>query len=167
MMQGRGRKGRAGLLACALAAMAIAPGALAAPRVHTEGSVSYVSGGVGEAELDALSTLLPEGHNLEVVFAEAGTGAYVADVHVTLTDARGRTVLDTSTDGPALVAKVPPGIYTMTAEYKGVRQTRSVDLRRPVDLTLHWTPEAGSAPAPAATRVPHGGTPSESGPLPR
>ena len=146
------------LIACALAtgSAALAQGAGLEPRVQN--NVQYVTGGVGTEQQEALNALHQQGYNLRLVFAERGTGAYLANVHVVLADAGGRTVLDTVADGPALYAKLPSGRYQVLAEHKGIRQTRNVTAGGG-EVTLYWAPEGGSAPEPAAVRAPHGDAP--------
>lgn len=122
-------------------------------------SVPYATGGVGTDEQEHLKTLEQEGYNLRLLFAEQGTGAYLADVGVMVRDASGRTVLDTLADGPALVAKLPPGHYEVTAERNGIRQTRTVTVGRGGQVAFYWPAEPGSAPQPADVRAPHGDAP--------
>src|SRR5436305_956162 len=93
---------------------------------HTQNEVTYVSGGVGEEQQEQMQQLAQQGYTLKLVFAEKGTGAYVADVRVIVADANGRTLLDTVADGPAFYARVPEGDYRVTVEYRGTRQTRRV-----------------------------------------
>jgi hypothetical protein len=105
---------RRGLMAAALlmaipaamaAGMAAAPApAGAAPR--------FITGGVSEEEREAILHDAAS-YNLWLVLAEQGTGYYLADVRVTVSDAGGRTVVDTLTDGPWLFAQLPPGHYTV------------------------------------------------------
>lgn len=145
----------------ALGSAALAQGAVLEPR--EQNGVTYVTGGVGTEEQDALKALTQEGYNLELLFAERGTGAYLANVHVLVTDAGGRTVLDTRVDGPALLAKLPNGRYDVVADYHGVRQERTVNVGRGTRLAMEWAPEVGSAPVPADQRAPHGDAPPLAG----
>lgn len=123
---------------------------------RTQNGISYLSGGVGSDQQDAMAGLAQQGYNLKLVFAEQGTGAYLADVRVTVADARGRPLLDAVADGPAFFAKLPQGQYTITADYRGARQTRTVHVGRNAAVALYWPPEGGSAPEPASSRAPHG-----------
>jgi hypothetical protein len=118
--------------------------------------VSYVSAGVGEEDQARMQSLAREGYTLKLLFAEQGTGAYVADVRVTVTDASGRNVLDTVASGPAFFAKLPEGDYKVTLEYGGKRESRTVHASaRAPQMVVHWPQEPGSAPWPADTRAPH------------
>jgi hypothetical protein len=53
---------------------------------------------------------------------------FTADVHVTINDAQGKRLLDTRSDGPFLLAKLPVGHYTITAEQQGQRLRKAVHL---------------------------------------
>lgn len=127
-----------------------------APRSAAPGDVSYVSVGVGEEDQARMQSLSQEGYTLKLVFAEQGTGAYVADVRVIVTDASGRNVLDAVASGPAFFAKLPEGDYKVTLEYRGARESRTVHASaRAAQTVVHWPREPGSAPLPADMRAPH------------
>jgi hypothetical protein len=92
--------------------------------IQTPGGVSYVSGGVGTDSIDRL-TALSGNFNLKLVFAMK-SGDYVSNVKVAITDARGTTLLDTVSDGPWLLTKLPTGSYQIDASYAGATEKRSV-----------------------------------------
>lgn len=130
------------------------PGTPAQPR--NGDAVSHVSGGVGEEQQERLQALAQQGYTLKLLFAERGTGAYVADVRVVVADAAGRTLLDAVADGPAFFAKLPEGDYKVNLEYRGMRQARTVRASaRSGQTVVYWPQEGGSAPLPASTRAPH------------
>src|SRR5215212_7147392 len=74
----------------------------------TENNISYISGGVGKDEQELADSIGRYGYNLQLVFAEQQTGAYLADVRVRIQDLKGGVVLDTVSDGPMFLAKLPP-----------------------------------------------------------
>lgn len=96
------------------------------PEVMTMDGVSYTSGGVGEMERSAMMQHARE-YNLRLTFA-ARSGEYLADVNVSIRDAKGRTVLDAVSDGPWFYAKLAPGKYKVVAEANGQPVTRSVSV---------------------------------------
>ena len=63
--------------------------------------------------------------NLKLVFA-LGNGEYLADVDVSVVDAANRVVLDTSSEGPWLLARLPAGNYQVNANYHGSVERRAV-----------------------------------------
>jgi hypothetical protein len=65
---------------------------------------------------------------LRLAFSRAGTprAEYVANVAVTITDAKGRNIFELAAAGPYLLLKVPPGRYAVTATYENQTVTRPV-----------------------------------------
>jgi len=72
---------------------------------------------------------------------------YLAGTHVAIRDASGNTVLDTDSDGPFLLARLPDGRYTIEASNKGERKSVQVDVNgaRPVHRVFEWAQRAGSS----------------------
>jgi hypothetical protein len=119
--------------ALALAASTFFAMSLLVPSVATARSeeiatapsgVMFVSGGISEEAVDRLRAMERD-FNLKMVFA-LNTGAYVADVKVQVVDPSNRVVLDTSTEGPWLLAKLPPGSYQVNATYGRATERRTV-----------------------------------------
>ena len=81
--------------------------------VQHSGNVSYVSGGVGTESIDRLNSQLSD-FNLKLVFA-LNNGEYVSGVRVVIADMKGKTVLDTTSDGPWFLARLPMGSYQIVA----------------------------------------------------
>jgi len=75
--------------------------------------IPYISGGVGADEREAFAAKERE-YNLKIVAADK-SGDYLADVQVVIESARKERVLDTTMDGPILLAKLAPGTYTIRA----------------------------------------------------
>jgi hypothetical protein len=104
------------------------------PRVQSNGAVDYVSGGIGKDEADALKQQSAD-YALTLEFAsarsaegDASPGAYLADVKVDIRDAQGRQMLNTTAEGPLLLVRLPPGDYTVVADWNGARKEHRVDL---------------------------------------
>ena len=83
----------------------------------TQGTVPAVSGGVS---LNARDTLRgsESNANVKMVFA-LNTGNYVSDVQVKVNDSAGRTIIEDTSNGPWLLARLPAGSYTANATYNG------------------------------------------------
>ena len=105
---------------------------------HDQGGVLYVSGGIGEAELDWIKQSGRE-FGLRLLLAEQ-SGAYVTGVHVLISDGQGKTVLDIADAGPYLLAKLPMGAYRIDTTYQGRRQSRQIHLRdgQPLNASVLW-----------------------------
>ena len=92
--------------------------------VQNAGGVSYVSGGVGTTSIDRLAALARD-FNLKLVFA-LKSGDYVSDVKVTIATAAGKTLVDTTSEGPWFMAKLPAGNYQVVATFAGSAEKRSI-----------------------------------------
>ena len=108
----------------------------------------WVSGGVSADERDEMVMVLPD-YNLKVLTAAEKSGAFLAAAQVVVRDAAGRTVFETSLDGPWLLARLPPGRYELVATVGGKSQTRTFTVptsgRR--EIFLYWAaPEVETLP---------------------
>lgn len=139
-----------GVTALALV-VAVAGSVVAQPAAgpRAQGDVSYVSGGVGEEQQDWIAQHANEGYTLKLLFAEKGTGAYVADVRVRVADRSGHVLLDAVASGPAFLARLPEGDYRVNLEYRGERQSRTVHASSRAGTTVvHWAADdAGNGDA--------------------
>lgn len=110
------------------------------PRAQeTDAGIMYMTGGVG-TESRAIMDIAADNYNLKVVVAST-TGAYLADAMVTIEDAAGRKVLETMTDGPWLLVKLPVGDYRVMAAIDDRRETRKVSVSsRLKTVFFHWKP---------------------------
>jgi hypothetical protein len=137
----------AGAIAPALAAapaadfgdpqLKLAPGqtvALASPELYV-----VASGGIGDEERAAIESQAGR-YSMRMIFSETN-GQYVVADRVSLSK-RGTEVLRVTDAGPLLYAQVPPGQYALTVSYKGLTQTRNVNVgSKPSDVHLTWPVE--------------------------
>ncbi|HUK06721.1 MAG TPA: carboxypeptidase-like regulatory domain-containing protein [Stellaceae bacterium] len=87
----------------------------AMPAVHTQSSVAYISGGIGGDEQEAMRAAA-RNYNLHLLFAEQGSGEYLSDIKVTITNPQGAVVLSTVSSGPYFMARLPAGHYRISAD---------------------------------------------------
>lgn len=107
-------------------AMSVSINTMAVPEVHQNEAVSFVSGGVGEEERQEIMNLA-RAYPLEFLFAARGSpNEYLADVKVQIRDMDGRIIMETISQGPFLLVKVPPGRYFVRADYEGTIKQQSV-----------------------------------------
>lgn len=112
------------------------------PLVHHQGSVAFVTGGVGRDSRQAMMGIAG-GYNLKMIFALKGTGALLADVAVVVRDAAGATVLDTVSDGPCLFASVPRGRYRVRVVASGHALERHARVGATgAHMYFYWQPGA-------------------------
>jgi hypothetical protein len=88
--------------------------------------VPYISGGAGADAREELLAKEKE-YNFKIIAAEK-SGDYLADVKVVIESARKEQVLDTTMEGPILLAKLAPGTHTIRATSDGQTLTRTVTI---------------------------------------
>ena len=106
--------------------------------VRAPSGVTYVTGGAGSEAVDLLKSMEKD-FNLKLVFAEA-SGAYLSDVKVTIADASGSVVLDATSQGPLLMARLPPGSYRIDATFGGHPESRKVTVaaKKLITVDFRW-----------------------------
>lgn len=129
-------------LASALALGAsLAHAASELPPTRYSGPVAYMSGGVGEAEASAIKAASKNWPlTLEFAIKTSRGAEYAANVNVKLTDAKGRTTLDTQSEGPFLLAQLAPGAYRIEATLDGKTLHEQVVVKpgQPAKAVLVW-----------------------------
>jgi hypothetical protein len=112
-----------GLLTFAAVSGPWAQESVEAPKAVSAQGAPHLSGGVGKDEREQLEAAAKD-YNLKLIFARS-SGAFVADVQVTITDAAGSTVVDATSNGPLFFAKLPAGDYRIEATYTGIVKNSS------------------------------------------
>jgi hypothetical protein len=109
---------------------ALAQASAPLPPVHTGGPVEYLSGGIGADESAAIRAASAQ-WPLTLEFAINGKqrADFAADVKVRVRDARGREVLQATSEGPFLLARLAPGSYAVEATLAGQTLHRKVDVK--------------------------------------
>ncbi|MDD4904663.1 MAG: carboxypeptidase-like regulatory domain-containing protein [Methylobacter tundripaludum] len=113
-------------------------------KPQSQGEVTFVSGGVGVDEQNAMQTMRAD-FNLHLLFSVKGTGEYVSDVTVRIADSSGNVLLESVSDGPMLFAKLKPGRYIVTVDRDGqaIRKTVKVGGPQRTSLSFTWPQEQG------------------------
>ncbi len=86
-------------------------------KMISEGSYEgtpWLSGGVGEGEREYLLQEYGDDFNLKLEFAVA-QGSYLADVEVLIAKPTGEVVMNTPSQGPWFMTKLPSGTYRVRA----------------------------------------------------
>ncbi|AIO99319.1 hypothetical protein DP50_5199 [Burkholderia pseudomallei 576] len=122
----------------AVAALGSTAAANETPEPATQNGIAYVTGGVGQDEVDALRAAASK-YNLRMMFASR-SGEYLSDVDVTIRAAAAQPVLTVRTRGPFLYARLPAGQYRIDARYGSAEQRRSVRVpaRGGVHVEFRW-----------------------------
>lgn len=113
------------------------------PPVQTSGEVEYLSGGVGKDEATAIKRASQQWPlALEFAVKNKQHAYYTADVKVVVRDSKGNTVLETTADGPFLLAKLPAGRYAVEATLadKTLKKQVLVKNRQTAKALFLWPP---------------------------
>lgn len=108
------------------------------PQIQHQGDIAYVSGGVGSDESSALKHAE---HQWPLAMRFTGPGSdYLSDVHVRIVGPHDAEVLKADSRGPYMLVKLPPGRYTVHAQYKDEDQTRQVNVasKPGARADFHW-----------------------------
>lgn len=122
------------------AAHALAP----MPPVQHAGAVEYLSGGIGKDEATAIELVTKQWPlTLEFAVKDRKRADFAADVDVLVRDARQHTVLQTTAQGPFLLARLHPGHYTVQAKFKDKTLHKQVTVRpnQPARAVFLWPAE--------------------------
>lgn len=115
----------------------------ALPAQEVQGNIRYVTGGVGEDEAAALKRAAA-GYPLELQFVQKAwpRDEFLAGVKVRIRDRSKTVLLDTESQGPFLLAKLPAGTYQIEAEHEGVvkRQTVAIRAGKHERAVFVWAP---------------------------
>jgi len=138
------------ILVCGILAAGIARGdETTPPQAIVQNGITYLSGGIGEDQVQAMRAESKNGYNLQLVFATVKTGQYKANVNVTIANEKGVKLVDAVAVGPGFYAKLPNGHYRIVAEAQGTQQSKTIyvtgnNLTRYV---LYWAAEPGEMSA--------------------
>ena len=99
------------------------------PPMHEQGAISYLSGGIGQNEADAIKRVAKQ-YPLEIEFLlkAKAKDEYLANVKVLVKDMHDKKVLEATSNGPFLLAKMPAGKYDIAADRNGKIEHRTVQI---------------------------------------
>ncbi|MDN5939903.1 MAG: carboxypeptidase-like regulatory domain-containing protein [Salinisphaera sp.] len=103
----------------------------------------YVTGGVGDAEQAVMSSRF-DTYSYKLVNVVSGPeAAFVSNVHVVIINDKGKKLLETTTDGPWLIANLSPGKYSIKATFDETTKTRDMVLHDGAHerMVIDWNPD--------------------------
>ena len=116
------------------------------PKVQTQGNITYISGGIGEDEAKAMKAE-SKSWPLSIEFSEhlVNQDLWVAQVYLRILDSKGKTLFDTTVDGPIFLGKVPPGNYELLATYQEVTKRRVIEIKQGQHIkeSFNWQSKKG------------------------
>jgi hypothetical protein len=132
--------------AAILAACLVTVPAVQAAGPQQQNGITYINGGVGQDEQNAMRALRAD-YNLLLTFATKQSGAFRSDVQLDIMDAKGTTLLSVPNTGPMFYAKLPAGTYRISAAAEGKTFKRTVKVGNgPREMTLHWENDSPDDP---------------------
>lgn len=111
------------------------------PNTQYSQGISYITGGVGEEESQAI---LSEAKQwpilLELSQLENGRGVWIFGAKIKILNAQNQVVFDAQADGPYMLVNLPAGDYLLEGSYQGVAQKRPVTVKTesPQKINLFW-----------------------------
>jgi hypothetical protein len=111
------------------------------PNTQYSQGISYITGGVGEEESQAI---LSEAKHwpilLELSQLENGRGVWIFGAKIKILNAKNQVVFDAQADGPYMLVNLPAGDYLLEGAYQGVTQKRSIAVKTalPQKVNLFW-----------------------------
>ena len=127
---------------------AVAHAAVALPAVHKSGQVEYLSGGIGQDEAKAIESASRQWPlTLEFASKDKQKADFVADVNVSVRDAKGHVALKAIANGPFLLARLQPGRYTVDATFAGktLHEKVLVKAGQPAKSVFEWPAGTGDS----------------------
>ena len=98
------------------------------PKVHRQGTSTYATGGIGEAQRKALFKISNK-FPIHLILSVEGQEGDISGVKITLTDLSGNALIEAVSEGPYFYMNPPAGgRFTIDAEYNGEKQTITKDL---------------------------------------
>ncbi|MFT4173499.1 MAG: hypothetical protein QM639_13120 [Rhodocyclaceae bacterium] len=113
------------MAAATLVAASSAWAADPSPAWQKSGSGEYVCGGISDEGMDALHKQKGQA-NTELLFTEGAERAWVTDVAVSIKGGGLKEPMQFRANGPSCFLKLPPGTYTVDANYGGKPRTQTV-----------------------------------------
>lgn len=111
------------------------------PSTQYSQGISYITGGVGEEESQAI---LAEAKQwpllLELSQLESGRGVWIFGAMIKILNSQNQVVFDAQADGPYILINLTGGQYQIEAAYLGVTQKKTVNIQSstPQKLVIFW-----------------------------
>jgi len=96
------------------------------PEIQS-GKASYITGGIGKAEADAMRRAASD-YPLALVLSRSKDGNFISDVDILIQAQNGQPVLHANAAGPIVLMRLPKGRYSVKARYDGRLLVRQVDV---------------------------------------
>lgn len=111
------------------------------PDTQYSQGISYISGGVGEGESQAILTESKQWPLLlELSQLENGRGVWIFGAKIKVLNTKNQVIFDAQADGPYMLMNLTAGQYQIEASYQGSIQKKSVLIQGsgPQKLAIFW-----------------------------
>ena len=111
------------------------------PDTQYSQGISYISGGVGEEESQAILTESKQCPLLlELSQLENGRGVWIFGAKIKVLNTKNQVIFDAQADGPYMLINLTAGQYQIEASYQGSIQKKSVLIQGsgPQKLAIFW-----------------------------
>ena len=111
------------------------------PDTKYSQGISYITGGVGQSEADAILAEAKEWPvMLELSQIKNGRGIWIAGVNIKAMNTKKQVMFDALADGPYMLINFVPGDYVLEADYQGVVQKRTLSIKASSSqkMSLFW-----------------------------
>jgi hypothetical protein len=117
-------------------ALALAGASLSAQTSNEDNKV--ISGGIGNEDQQRIKQMASR-YSLGLTFADTD-GRYLSGVALTVINSKGDTVATHTDAGPLVLVDLPSGRYNVEAQYEGVKQQKTVELKsgRHQKIQMRW-----------------------------
>lgn len=113
------------------------------PPTQNENGVVYVSGGIGQEESSAFRQAKSQ-YPLALTFATTSEGStaspFASDVQVVIRNEHDANILNVTSTGPYLLARLEAGKYKVFATFTGETQSRNITIKDSgtTDIIFTW-----------------------------
>ena len=111
------------------------------PETKYSEGISYITGGVGEGETNAI---LAEAKQwpllLEMSQIENGRGVWIFGANIKIVNSKKQSIFDAQADGPYMLINLESGDYVIEATYQDVAQKRAISMKAnsPQKISVFW-----------------------------
>ncbi len=111
------------------------------PDTQYSQGISYITGGVGEGETQAI---LAEAKQwplmLEMSQLDNGRGVWIFGATINILNDKNQSIFNAQADGPYMLINLDAATYSIQASFNGVQQTKSVVIKAgsPQKINLFW-----------------------------
>ena len=100
------------------------------PETKYSQKISYITGGIGDGETQAILTEAKQWPLLlEMSQLENGRGVWISGAMINIFNDQNQTIFNAQADGPYMLINLGAGDYAIQASYQGVEQKRAISIK--------------------------------------